>query len=387
MKHRVFALLLAALLLCGCTEDPAATQASTTPVTTQPTTVPVTEPSDAPTAEPTTQPTTAPTEPQMTGELTVHFIDVGQADAALVTCDGMSMLIDGGNAEDSNVMYTYLKKHNITHLDYVIGTHAHEDHIGGIAGALNFASVDTVYCPVTSYDSRAFENFVKAAAKHDVQLQVPAAGTSFFLGDAVVTILAVNESEETNNTSIVARIVYGEISFLFTGDAEYAVEQALVDRGAELASTVLKVGHHGSSTSSSYSFLWNVMPQYAVISVGKDNTYSHPEEEVLSRFRDAQTKLLRTDMQGDIVMTTDGQTLNITVSRNPDADTFGTAGENSTDADSFSASYILNTNSHKFHYPDCTAVGKMSESNKQEYYGSREELIAQGYDPCGICHP
>ena len=129
------------------------------------------------------------------------------------------------------------------------------------------------------------------------------------------------------------------------------------------------------------------MPQYAVISVGKDNTYGHPEEEVLSRFRDAQTKLLRTDMQGDIVMTTDGQTLNITVSRNPDADTFGTVGENSTDADSFSASYILNTNSHKFHYPDCTAVGKMSESNKQEYYGSREELIAQGYDPCGICHP
>ncbi len=387
MKHKVFALLLAALLLCGCTEDPAATQASTTPVTTLPTTVPVTEPSDAPTAEPTTQPTTAPTEPQMTGALTVHFIDVGQADAALVTCDGMSMLIDGGNAEDSNVMYTYLKKHNITHLDYVIGTHAHEDHIGGIAGALNFASVDTVYCPVTSYDSRAFENFVKAAAKHDVQLQVPAAGTSFSLGDAVVTILAVNESEETNNTSIVARIVFGEVSFLFTGDAEYAVEQALVDRGAELASTVLKVGHHGSSTSSSYSFLWNVMPQYAVISVGEDNTYGHPEEEVLSRFRDAQTKLLRTDMQGDIVMTTDGQTLNITVSRNPDADTFGTVGENSTDADSFSASYILNTNSHKFHYPDCTAVGKMSESNKQEYYGSREELIAQGYDPCGICHP
>ena len=244
-----------------------------------------------------------------------------------------------------------------------------------------------MYCPVTAYDTKAFNNFVKAAEKHGAQLQVPSVGTSFSLGGADVKILAVNTDSDTNNTSIVLRIVYGDISFLFTADAEHAVEQVLMDRGAELASTVLKVGHHGSSTSSSYGFLWNVMPRYAVISVGKDNSYGHPEDEVLSRFRDADTKLYRTDLQGDIVMTTDGKTLNIAVSKNADADVFGTVGNNSTQTETFSASYILNTNSHKFHYPDCSAVSKMKESNKEEYTGSREELIDRGYDPCGICDP
>ena len=205
------------------------------------------------------------------GKLAVHFIDVGQADATLVTCDGMTMLIDGGNAEDSNLMYAYLKKHHVSHLDYVIGTHAHEDHIGGLAGALKYASVDTAYCPVTDYDSNAFDHFAKAVEKHGTHIQVPTVGESFSLGDAQVQILAVNEGSDTNNSSIVLRLDYGEISFLFTGDAEQEVEQAMMDRNANLRATVLKVGHHGSSTSSGYGFLWNVMPQYAVISVGQDN--------------------------------------------------------------------------------------------------------------------
>lgn len=318
------------------------------------------------------------------GQLAVHFIDVGQADATLVTCDGMTMLIDGGNAEDSNLMYAYLKKHHVSHLDYVIGTHAHEDHIGGLAGALKYASVDTAYCPVTDYDSNAFDHFAKAVEKHGTHIQVPTVGESFSLGDAQVQILAVNDGSDTNNSSIVLRLDYGEISFLFTGDAEQEVEQTMMDRNANLRATVLKVGHHGSSTSSGYGFLWNVMPQYAVISVGQDNSYGHPHEEVLSRFRDADTKLYRTDLQGDIVMTSDGKSLQVTTARNRNADAFGAVGNNSTVN---RVHYILNTNNMKFHYPDCSAVDKMKQTNKKEQRTTREELLEQGYSPCGICKP
>lgn len=343
------------------------------------------------------------TPPPYNANLKVHFIDVGQADAALVVCQGKTMLIDGGNAADSNVMYAYLKKNGITHLDYVIGTHAHEDHIGGIPGALQYATVGKVYCPVTSYNSSAFRNFVQAVSNRGASITVPSVGTSFSLGSASVKIIAVNTGSDPNNTSIVLRITFGSTSFLFTGDAEYEVEQALVSSGATLKSTVLKVGHHGSNTSTKYSFLWHVMPEYAVISVGKGNTYGHPTEDVLSRLRDADTKLFRTDMQGDIICTSNGSSVSFSVSRNANADTFGGIGNNSTqtppvqnepetqptetqpvDSD---VTYILNMGSMKFHEIYCEAAAKISAYNRFEFEGTREEAIDMGYSPCGYCNP
>ena len=148
-------------------------------------------------------------------KLEVTFLDVGQADAALIQCDGHSMLIDGGNAADSSKLYTVMKNRKITELDYVIGTHAHEDHIGGLAGALNYASVKTAYAPVTTYDSKAFRNFRKAVEKHGVSLTVPQKDDTFSLGSAECKILAVNSDSDTNNTSIVLRITFGDTSFLF----------------------------------------------------------------------------------------------------------------------------------------------------------------------------
>ena len=308
----------------GATTE-ATTEPSISPTTepsTEPSAEPTTEPSQAPTAEPTVPPTQGPTEPESSFE--IHFIDVGQADAALVICDGKTMLIDGGNADDSNLMYAYLKKLNIKHLDYVIGTHAHEDHIGGIAGALNYASVGIAYCPSTSYSTNAFRNFVNALNKHGVSITVPTPGLTFQLGSATCTILAVNtDKADVNNTSIVMRIVYGETTFLFVGDAEREVEQVLLDRGVDLSATVLKVGHHGSRSSTSYVFLREIMPEYAVICVGKGNTYGHPTSDVLSRLRDADVTTFRTDMQGDILCVSDGTKVTFTVSKNANADVFG----------------------------------------------------------------
>ena len=255
-------------------------------------------------------------------DMEVHFIDVGQADAALVLCGGEAMLIDGGNTEDSSLMYTYLKNHDISYLDYVIATHAHEDHVGGLAGALNYADVGTVYCPVTTYDSDDFANFLKYVEKSSAQLTVPSVGNSFELGNAIVEILGLNAGSDANDTSIILKITHGENSFLFTGDAEREAEQAVLSSVCDLSSTVLKVGHHGSADSTTYPFLREVMPTYAVISVGEDNGYGHPTEDTLSRLRDAEVKVFRTDLQGDIIVISDTKNVTINVEKNPDADTF-----------------------------------------------------------------
>ncbi len=327
----------------------------------------------------------------------IHFIDVGQADAALVECDGHYMLIDGGNKADSNVIYSVLKNAAVPYLDIIVGTHAHEDHIGGLPGALNYTTADLILCPVTSYDSDAFEDFAKYAEKSGNGIVVPSAGTTYSLGSATVTILGLNAGSDTNDSSIVLRIDYGANSFLFTGDAEREAEQAILGSGVNLDTTVLKVGHHGSDSSTTYPFLREIMPKYAVISVGEDNSYGHPTEDTLSRLRDADVTVFRTDMQGDIYCTSDGQTVTFSVQKNANADTLApmiqetqppatTAPADQTE-EPVGTDYILNANTRKFHYPGCRSVKQMKESNKIYFTGTRDEAIAKGYKPCGNCHP
>lgn len=334
--------------------------------------------------------------------LQVHYIDVGQADAALVLCDGEAMLIDGGNREDSGLMYSYLKAYGITELQYVVCTHGHEDHCGGLAGALNYAKAEKVYCPVTWFDSTVFQNFVTQVKKQGLSLTVPKAGETFLLGNAICTIIGpIRDSEEPNNTSIVLRIDYGETSFVFTGDAEWEEEIDILDAQYDVKCTVLKVAHHGSDSSTGYRWLRESMPEYAVISVGKGNDYGHPTENTLSRLRDADVAVYRTDMQGTIVCTSDGKGVSFEVSKNPDADTLGDVGnqanssendvhhstENGAQGGSEPQTYILNLNSKKFHLETCSAASEISEKNKEQRMTTRDELLDEGFSACGWCKP
>lgn len=321
-----------------------------------------------------------PEAPPEGSSLQVHFIDVGQADSALVICDGHYMLIDGGNAEDSDLVYSYLERHGAKHLDCMVATHAHEDHIGGLSGALNYAAVDTAFCPVTEYSSKVFENMVKYLGEQGKSLTVPEPGDSFSLGSAQVEILGpVKEYDDANNTSIVLRIDYGETSFLFTGDMETGAEGDLLDSGADVHATVLKAGHHGSDTSTGYRFLREVSPEYTVISVGEGNKYGHPSDEVLSRFRDAGVEVYRTDMQGHVIAESDGKTVTFRTEKEADTATNPTGN-------SAAQTYIGNAGSKKFHLPDCASAKDIQEDKRVEFY-SRAQAVLEGYEPCGRCKP
>lgn len=330
----------------------------------------------------------------------IHYIDVGQGDAALVVCDDKTMLIDGGKPSASSIIYTYLKNLNIDYLDYIVESHADDDHIGGLSAPLAKMKVENVIAPETEADTRSYNSLKTKTEEQGLTIQHPKPGDSIDLGSSKIEFYGpITESEsDRNNGSIVMKIIYGDTSFLFTGDAEREEEQEILNAGYDLSATVLKVGHHGSKNSTTYPFLREIMPQYAVISVG-DNSYGHPTDDTLNRLRDADVKVYRTDMQGDIIATSDGKTVTITTKKNADAETNPTVAEKSnayyqteeqnTDTDKTEkvCEYIGNINTKKFHYPECSSVGQMKEKNKVYLNCTRDEAIAGGYNPCGRCCP
>jgi len=313
--------------------------------------------------------------------LTVHYIDVGQADCALLQCDGKNMLIDGGNVEDSQLVVSYLRDQDVKTLDYVVGTHAHEDHIGGLAGVLARYPAAAVWCPVQTYDTDCFADFAFYAAKQGRELVLPEAGSVWSLGSARITVLGpVRDYEDTNDTSIVLRVDYGETSFLFTGDAETQAENDILDAGYNVSATVLKVGHHGSETSTGYRWLRSVMPRCGVISCGTGNDYGHPHDGPLSKLRDADVQLYRTDLQGHIVCSSDGTTVTFRTQK-PSAVTNPTEMDGS-GQNAQAEQFIGNANSKKFHLPTCSSLP--SEKNRV-FFETYDEAVKQGYTPCGSC--
>ena len=242
--------------------------------------------------------------------LEIYYFDVGQADSILIKEDNYKVLIDGGNKEDGEYLVKYLKEElNINDLNIVVGTHPHEDHIGGLSDIINELNIDKIYLPNVTTTSKIFESLLDSI-QNNYKITVPKINEEIKLNNMNFKVLYTGTDEsDLNNSSIVLKLNYGKTSYLFMGDAEVKVEEKILNK--DISSDVLKLGHHGSSYSTSESFLKKVNPKYAIISVGKDNVYNHPTELTLDKLNNKNIKIYRTDECGTIKVTSDGENINI----------------------------------------------------------------------------
>lgn len=243
-------------------------------------------------------------------KMIVHYIDVGQGDSILIQVNNKNLLIDAGPKSDKTKLLDYLSNLNLEKLDYVIATHPHEDHIGNMADIIDNYNILAFYAPKVQSTTKTFEEMVEALKDKNLKINVIKKGTnSIDLGkNTKVTVFSPNADsyENLNNYSPVMKIEYGSTSFLFTGDAEKDIEEEIINKNEDIASDVLKVGHHGSNTSTSKNFLNKVNPSLAVISVGKDNSYNHPNKETTKLLNDSKVTTYRTDKDGTIIISSDG---------------------------------------------------------------------------------
>lgn len=305
------------------------------------------------------------------GELQVHYIDVGQGDSILIRQGDAAMLVDAGPNAAGQTVVDYLREQGVKTLTYAVGTHPHEDHIGGLDMVLRAFPTENLLMPEIQANTATFEDVLDAAIDRDLRITAPRQNETFSLGTAAVTFLQCLETDDYNNASLIFRLDFGERSFLFTGDAETEAEQAVLQSRVPLDCDVLKVGHHGSVTSTSPAFLAAVSPTHAVISCATGNDYGHPHLEIRDALSKAGITVLRTDLHGSVVATTDGTTLTWNVE----------PGVNGGEM------FVLNKSSGLFHVPACDGAEKVSEKNKEIRVTTRQALLGEGYSPCSTCRP
>jgi len=243
-------------------------------------------------------------------KLKVDFIDVGQADSILVSNKDETMLIDAGNNENGKDIVDFIKSKGITKINYLIGTHPHADHIGGLDDVINSdLEIANVYMPKIQTNTKTFEDVLDALKNKNLKVTAPSKGDTFKIGDANCEVMtdSILDKDNLNLSSIVIRLQFGENSFLFMGDAETENEKTINWPKTNL----LKVGHHGSNTSSSQNFLNQVKPEYAIIMAGKDNSYGLPKQKILDRLNKIGAKIFRTDELGTITVISDGKTIEV----------------------------------------------------------------------------
>lgn len=240
----------------------------------------------------------------------ITYLDVGQGDSILIQIENENMLIDAGNNTDGKGIVDYLNNEKITKFKYVFGTHAHEDHIGGLDDIILNFDIEHFYMPNVISTTKTFEDVLDALEEKQYSFETPSIGDEYTLGGAKIDIIYVGDenSKNLNNTSIVLKLTYKNAKFLFTGDLESDVEKLLLDK--DIKSDILKVAHHGSNTSSSEEFIKKVNPSISVISVGKNNSYKHPKKSTLDILEKYDSKVLRTDELGTIIVTSDGYQVN-----------------------------------------------------------------------------
>lgn len=325
-----------------------------------------------------------------TRNLKVHFIDVGQGDSILAESEGHYMLIDAGENDRGAAVVTYLKNAGVTSLDYVIGTHPHSDHIGGLDDVLREFPTEKVILPPVEHTTKTFSDVLDVIADKGMKITMPKVGDTYTLGAAAFQILAPagDYGDDLNNWSVGIRLSYKNIHLVMCGDAEKEAESDIVKYNKDLQADVLKAGHHGSSTSTSDELLDAVSPTYAVIQCGEDNSYGHPHKETLEKLERRGIQVFRTDQDGAIVADCDGS--NITWIAKGEASSGNWSGDEAeieAEGEAFAQSYVLNTNSKKFHLPSCRSVDDMKESNRQDVTENRDTLIEMGYAPCRQCSP
>lgn len=332
-------------------------------------------------------------------KMEVHFIDVGQGDSTLITCDGHAMLIDAGDYSKGTAIQNYLQKQKVTKLDYLILTHPDSDHIGGAPVIITKFEIDKVFVSNYEKDNKTYLKLIQALDNKRLKYTTPKVGTQYTLGTAKITILAPNgEYDNPNDASVALMIQNGENKFLFTGDAGEDAERDMLETDIGLSADVLKAGHHGSRTSTSGKFFEAVSPSCAVISCGEDNSYGHPHAETLNTFRMNGVKVYRTDEDGTIVAVSDGKkvTFNVLASETwkagePngngsvwEAPSVKESQQETAKAEASGTTYVLNTKTKKFHKTSCNSL---PTANRKDSTESRESIVAQGYQPCKRCNP
>ena len=310
--------------------------------------------------------------------LKIHFIDVGQADCILIqTPAHKTMLIDAGNGDDRDTILGYLRTLKVKTIDVLVATHPHEDHIGSMASILDTYPVGKIYMPKVSAGTKTFEDLLLAIRKKSLKITTAAAGVRIEADPALqIKMLSPNslKYDDLNNYSPVIKIIYGNTSFLLTGDAETVSEKEILSRKYDLKADVLKVGHHGSSSSTSAAFLKAVSPKSAVISVGKGNDYGHPAQSTLTRLTSAGVKIYRTDRDGTIVASSDGKTVTFNIKAS------AVKPQAPPDSGGNPVVYITKTG-EKYHTAGCSYLAR------SKIPISLKDAKAQGYTPCSRCNP
>ena len=317
------------------------------------------------------------------------MLDVGQGLSVLIEADGEYLLYDGGGRSASSYVVSYLQKHAVDQVRWLVASHYDEDHISGLVGVLNTVEVEEALLPDYTTDTQIYQSLQNAIAEQNVPVVTPLQGNLYTLGNAKIEVVGPdnNHYAKDNDNSLCLRVSYGNFQCLLTGDAEQDAEEDMIRSGQDLSCDVYVVGHHGSASSSCDALLDAAAPQYAFLSVGEGNPYGHPAEETLEALQRRGIALYRTDKQGEVTVYSDGDSYWFSTASCEDW-THGTQmvpEEKVATTSPQEALFILNTHTKKFHLPDCPSAAQIEEQNKAYTDVSRDELMSRGYTACKRC--